>query len=588
MGKRLFLLYLAILLPVFSSATSAGIFESLVMPGPVIQAHEEYETNCAKCHQSFKKQAQAPLCLDCHEETALDVQNGRGFHGREENIKGQDCKHCHTEHQGREVDIVVLDRDAFDHRYTDFPLVGAHQKAGCSGCHKEKNKFREAPSRCENCHGENEPHRGKLGKECGDCHTEKSWSDSRFDHGKTKFALLGKHEEVACKQCHPDARYKLPSTQCQACHGIHDVHTGRFGKRCDKCHEEKGWREIRFDHDKETDFKLLGAHQKLQCKACHKNDNYEQEMARECYACHKNDDEHRERNGRKCEKCHREESWSRVSFDHGRDTDFVLQGKHRQLSCEACHRGKLFRDDTPGKRCNGCHQRDDIHVGALGKSCVGCHQEENWKQVRFEHDKDTEFPLSGGHTGLACHACHRKGTEPEKMDGTCFSCHEKDDVHEGQQGKECGRCHGDKNWGERIRFEHDITRFPLIGLHASAPCEACHLSSRFKDTEMDCVACHQPEDVHEGTLGTRCAVCHNPNGWQYWEFDHDKQTEFPLQGAHEELGCTACHKERTEGEIVMSTECVACHQGDDEHRGGFGRRCERCHVNESFSVIRVR
>ena len=44
------------------------------VPGEVIAGHVEYEYECGKCHQRFNKAAQNGLCLDCHKDTARDVE----------------------------------------------------------------------------------------------------------------------------------------------------------------------------------------------------------------------------------------------------------------------------------------------------------------------------------------------------------------------------------------------------------------------------------------------------------------------------------------------------------------------------------
>jgi len=43
-------------------------FESIFMPGKLIQGHAKYEEQCKKCHSRFEKGHQAGLCLDCHKK----------------------------------------------------------------------------------------------------------------------------------------------------------------------------------------------------------------------------------------------------------------------------------------------------------------------------------------------------------------------------------------------------------------------------------------------------------------------------------------------------------------------------------------
>jgi hypothetical protein len=226
-----------------------------------------------------------------------------------------------------------------------------------------------------------------------------------------------------------------------------------------------------------------------------------------------------------------------------------------------------------------------VHQGTLGKKCAACHVTADWKKVVFKHNKVTRFPLKKRHNKLACRTCHM-GPDPkkEKLGTACFTCHQKDDVHKGQEGKLCNGCHNEAGWGAEVFFDHDLTRFPLIGLHATASCEECHLTRKYRNTVLECIGCHKPKDVHEGRLGIDCKLCHNPNGWAFWRFDHDRQTDYRLDGAHLGLDCRACHRKVAEREINLPTACFSCHRKDDVHRRSFGTRCERCHTTDSFKA----
>jgi hypothetical protein len=69
----------------------------------------------------------------------------------------------------------------------------------------------------------------------------------------------------------------------------------------------------------------------------------------------------------------------------------------------------------------------------------------------FDHGKETGFALSGAHGKLACEACHRQPPDEVKLKQDCLSCHEKDDVHLGQYGRQCDRCHSTVSWkGARV------------------------------------------------------------------------------------------------------------------------------------------
>lgn len=511
------LIALALFLPLAAKAAS---LEELVMPGPLIEGHAKFETTCSKCHQPFSKEMQSTLCLACHKDTGADIDGKRGFHGRIPNIAKTECKQCHTDHEGRDADILRLDRDTFNHAATDFALRGAHTKARCESCHLPQKKFSEAPGKCFSCHKEDDKHKGRLGQDCAGCHNEESWGKGRFDHDKaTKFPLVGRHREVLCSACHVNERYKNTPTECVACHRLDDVHGGSFGQKCEGCHSPQ-------------------------------------------------------------------QDWRRIAFDHDRQTKFPLRGAHKTATCRSCHSDQQFKD-KPGTACIDCHRADDEHKGRNGPKCDSCHSVDNWRQSSFNHDRDTRFPLRNSHAKLPCESCHKGSVSKDKPGTSCGSCHRGDDVHKGKLGEACERCHNTAGWSDKVFFDHDLTKFPLIGQHAVVPCEECHLAATFKGTTLDCAACHEKSDRHGGRLGPKCGDCHNPNGWAFWRFDHNAQTDYPLDGAHKGLRCESCHRNPTRGAVTQSKSCNACHAGDDVHQGRFGTFCERCHVTSSFKDVRL-
>ena len=422
------------------------------MPGDLIAGHADLQKDCSNCHTSFSKGAQVSLCLDCHKKVNADIRGKRGLHGRSPEVAASNCSHCHTDHVGRDANIVLLDEAVFDHGRTDFALEGAHEAVACSACHAEGRKFRDAPSGCIDCHRKDDRHMGRLGDDCTRCHVSTSWTEvGRFDHAKTDFPLSAAHEKVACEACHAGEIYKDLPRDCLGCHEIQDVHRGAMGPKCETCHAGTKWTEVR--------------------------------------------------------------------FDHGRDTAFALVGAHEKAKCEACH-------------------VDNAYTANLGTACIDCHK--------------------------------------------------ADDPHAGKLGTRCESCHAPQGWLQDVRFDHDLTAFPLIGQHAVASCESCHLDSAFADTETACIACHRPDDVHKGRLGESCETCHNPNGWAFWIFDHDRQTKFRLTGKHAGLACEACHTDARKADLNIPTSCNACHARDDVHKGQFGRRCEACHGTDSWKNARLR
>jgi hypothetical protein len=298
-----------------------------------------------------------------------------------------------------------------------------------------------------------------------------------------------------------------------------------------------------------------------------------------CFDCHKANDPHKGRLGETCDECHAETTWGRVkAFNHER-TKFSLRGAHRTVSCAACHVSERYKDI--GAVCVDCHRIQDVHGGRYGAKCESCHDEGKWSAFHFDHGKATKFPLRGAHAKIKCDDCHTGDLYRDKLATTCASCHRKDDRHQGQLGSRCEQCHGEAGWRRTVSFDHEVTRFPLIGRHAIVTCEECHRSLSFKDTSLTCVSCHRDEP-HEGRLTSNCGLCHNPNSWTRWRFDHDTQTRYRLTGAHRGLDCQACHVARNVAKIALATDCYSCHRGEDVHRGSLGRLCERCHTTTSF------
>jgi hypothetical protein len=213
--------------------------------------------------------------------------------------------------------------------------------------------------------------------------------------------------------------------------------------------------------------------------------------------------------------------------------------------------------------------------------------EKSWPEVHFEHDRDTKFALVGVHRDLQCHTCHTAAVATQKLKTDCASCHRRNDVHGAALGQDCGACHQPTSWRKDVVFDHDQTRFPLLGLHSAVTCGQCHATRDYARTSSTCRDCHANRDVHRGGLGERCDRCHTPNDWHVWEFDHRHETGFALEGAHARATCAACHREPAT-QVKLSRDCGACHQQDDVHLGQFGRQCSRCHDSTSFRRARLR
>ena len=500
--------------------TQASPVSDILSPGELVQGHIKIEGECVKCHKKFDKAAQSGLCRECHKEVGKDIADKTGFHGRIREEK--ECRECHSEHKGRKARIVQFDADRFDHAQTDFQLKGGHlnEKVACKSCHLPQAKYRDAPSSCNGCHKKDDKHKGSLGSDCAQCHSEKDWKATSFDHDKTSYKLLGKHADVKCASCHIGNVYKGTPTQCSSCHKKDDdkAHKGSFGAKCETCHVEKGWKEILFDHDKKTKYPLIGKHREAKCASCHKGDLYKDKLSVACASCHKKDD-------------------------------------------------------------------DKAHKGSFGAKCESCHVERGWKEILFNHDKMTKYALFGKHREAKCTSCHKGDLYKDKLQAACYACHQNDDKHKGQEGKKCETCHKEDSWHKAL-FDHRLSRFPLTGKHVLTECKKCHATPTYKDARSDCGSCHEKQDVHKRRFGTLCEDCHNTRDWEVWDFDHDK-TSFKLDGGHKNAACYDCHLKPMDNKVSQSATCASCHDKDDVHNGSFGRQCERCHDAASWKNIRA-
>ena len=109
-------------------------------------------------------------------------------------------------------------------------------------------------------------------------------------------------------------RFKDAEIECATCHDD-DVHIGRLGSACEDCHNPNGWRLWRFDHAARTGFSVRGAHEKLDCHACHRVSIAQEEpLPVTCGDCHARDDVHFGGFGRDCNRCHGDGSWDDIEM----------------------------------------------------------------------------------------------------------------------------------------------------------------------------------------------------------------------------------------------------------------------------------
>ncbi len=263
---------------------------------PLLGKHARVE--CKDCHKSVMFKEAPKDCYGCHKK---DDKHERSL--------GEKCADCHTEKDLKNT------TGRFDHDKTRFQLRNAHAEKNvkCTACHRDLRSFRPTPLDCYSCHKKDDKHEGQEGTKCESCHNDKSWKDTRFDHGQSRFPLTGKHIVLACKKCHETARYKDAPRDCYGCHRKDDQHKLKFGVKCENCHNTRSWGLWNFDHNVRTSYKLDGAHRKVACESCHREPAPRGKDAAtvgsSCIGCHRKEDIHDGQFGNRCEQCHSTDNW---------------------------------------------------------------------------------------------------------------------------------------------------------------------------------------------------------------------------------------------------------------------------------------
>ncbi|MCP4604738.1 MAG: hypothetical protein GY847_30160 [Proteobacteria bacterium] len=582
---------LAILTAVLADSWGDEALAQYIDPGPLSKPHAELDTKdqCFKCHISGRRTVPDRLCGKCHKDVWNLKRKGKGLHGKK--YKNKKCSTCHTEHYGRSYQLTEWpkgDKERFPHDITGWPLNDAHKKTKCKKCHKLVNErgaetFLGLKSRCLSCH--KDPHESRLGNDCLKCHNENKWKEvdhKKLDHDKTRYKLEGKHKKVKCEKCHgkPAKYLGLKFSACADCHTKDkDPHKGRFSVDCVSCHNVKDWKPAKMKRRLHTKLSILGGHKKVKCKKCHDiKPSKAPSKGRACVACHKKKI-HKADFGNNCLQCHKQIQWVGVSEAVSKKahakTVYPLNGKHGDVKCDKCHKPEWPLEKRykglKFTRCLDCHK--DSHKSEFvrfdGGECKKCHNVAGFRPALFgrEQHVSTKMPLNGRHQAVACNQCHQnhnKSKSKERLDWRlnkqkCSQCHKNphgNSFDKQLQTGDCAICHKDTGW-KPAKFKHD--KWPLLDKHASVLCLDCHVapSDDQKTTQLvgpsgpnprECDECHK--DIHAGQFGLtkpvyKCDKCHDAKSFKIPKFDHQKLTDYPLEGKHKKVKCAKCHPTET-------------------------------------------
>lgn len=559
---------------------------------------------CIDCHTDLHAGGLAKKCQSCHDQQAW--RPASLFRHEEyfvlEGVHAQaECSGCHLIPQ-QDTETLV-DADSRDVRLA-FNQV--HGKT-CADCHDS-------------------PHRTTWAEDCTSCHlgADETWTEgsrgmSAEVHALTGFPLETSHTDVACEKCHPASlsyaqRYPDPDgrdyvRQLDTCAGCHeDPHAGQFSQRhsnCLACHDRDRFSPAQYDTTRHAAvFPLSEAHRSLDCAMCHPADkdtgvHRYTSTPRQCAACH--EDPHAGQfmgNYSSCLDCHEEDHFRPALFDLSRHAKvFPLSGPHRSLDCTECHsidqNTGIRRYVSIPRECAGCHE--DPHAGQFENhaSCLDCHVEDRFRPAQFDLQQHARiYPLRGGHMAVPCLQCHvTRGDKAVRQfvntPQQCKACHEN--PHGAQfkaelRTNDCTACHSDPSATFYIRpYNHkELAGYELTGAHAEAQCADCHRQQAavdpndtgvvyrlYRGTPTACAACHT--DIHRGQFrkedGVACDRCHGSTvKWTADRFNHNRDSQFTLEGVHVNVDCQACHPSvrQSDGQFVTQYRPL-------------GSRCEDCH-----------
>lgn len=348
----------------------------------------------------------------------------------------------------------------------------------------------------------------------------------------------------------------------------------------------------------------VSSHAELEarCDACHATALSGDRMADRCLACHARVQQEISSGGGlhgrfapadDCRGCHTDHRGVTASLTLADPRDFPhdwtgytlrahsLRAQGGSFGCLDCHPGSPTSFTPPA--CLACHEERDQpymaqHVETFGTACLSCHDGIDSYGAAFEH---ATYPLTGGHDGALCGACHQGATTLRALRATesaCVACHAADDIHDDRLGTSCGGCHTPATWAD-ASIDHDLTGFALKGGHAAPACAACHPDGRYVGTPTSCIGCHAADDRHSGAFGEDCAACHKATTWEDWTFDHARSS-FPLTGAHRSVSCQGCHAGGTY--LGTPSTCSACHARPASHGTILSGGCGSCHSTKAW------
>ena len=335
-----------------------------------------------------------------------------------------------------------------------------------------------------------QPH-GDLKLDCAECHNPEKWvpvgKPPTFRHDTTGFVLESAHAQVSCRELPPhagvqpggDRLRRLPQGRAP----------GRAGRQCEACHTPTTWTNQRemFQVHSRTRFPLFASHSRLDCTACHRNQQpyqYKTTPA-ECGNCHlptylrtTNPNHVQSGFSRRCEDCHNVTSptWTgRALLAPG---ELPPRGRALGPRLRALpHRRQLRRDLErlrllPPGRLRRRPRTPTTRPGGFPTTCESCHTINALaaREVRPPADaaSPSPAPTRGWTARSATWAAATRGPRRTATPATRRTTRARRTPTTRPPGfpTQCQSCHNTGAW-RPANFDHNATRFPLTGAHTS-------------------------------------------------------------------------------------------------------------------------
>ncbi len=449
-----------------------------------IQPAENFVNNeidfCLKCHQtsavkSYKKSVhftqfvrnqKAPSCLDCHNNSAHNVQQANFTKEQEDKL----CSTCHKSSHDEFAQSI-------------HGMAAGPNTPGCVSCHGAhevyNSKFSISSQSCLKCHLDQEKFKNhdltdfvknyqtsvharvgtgdKEAATCVDCH------DNHMIMGMSATKSLTARQNIpnTCGKCHNEVLTEYKNSS----HGIQFIKSPNLAPNCTDCHGEHNITSI----EKSPLSKL--------------------EVHKVCNDCHAKNPE--------IVKLTKVKPEELLNYESSVHFQALINGNENAATCSDCH---------------GSHTMQSVNVDSsrinrenVSKTCgevEGCHQEVS--QVFME-------------------SIHGKAVSEGKMDApTCVDCHgnhqvySKDDPKSKVGGAQkvvllCNSCHADVKMAENNDLPIDKAESYLESYHGlavrggsqfAADCASCHGSHNIRPSS------DPASMIHENNLNETCGSCH--------------------------------------------------------------------------------